>query len=171
MFIQSLRPKPDPDRLRLDGLAPFRGPSRCIGVADRGCAVAQDLALCIDDHPEGAPLMAEGQSPETCIRAFARLTNRGDLAALQPGACFRVRQAKGFRNYLCVDDELTPVCSTSLIPWPASNRSRRRWWRNGWRRPGAVRRIRTSLHKGSDAAPYSAQRPRHSARAAARAPL
>ena len=109
MFIQSLRPKPDPDRLRLDGLAPFRGPARGIGVADRGCAVAQDLALCIDDHPEGAPLMAEGQPPATGILALARLAHGGDLAALHPGARFGVRQAKGFRNYLCVDDELTPV--------------------------------------------------------------
>ena len=36
---------------------------------------------------------------------------------------------------------------------------------------GAARRIRTSLTKGSMAVPYAAQRPRHSARAAARLAL
>ena len=36
---------------------------------------------------------------------------------------------------------------------------------------GAARRIRTSLHKGRMVVPYAAQRPRHSARAAARLAL
>lgn len=34
-----------------------------------------------------------------------------------------------------------------------------------------LRRIRTSLYQASEAAPYAAQRPRHSARAAARLSL
>ena len=36
---------------------------------------------------------------------------------------------------------------------------------------GAARRSRTSLHKGRMVVPYAAQRPRHSARAAARLAL
>ena len=109
MPIQSLRPRPTPDRPRSGGPALCRGPARGVGVADRGCAIAPGPAPCIGNHPEGVPLMAKGPSPVAGFLALARPTNRRDLAALHPGACFRVRQARGFRNRLCIDNELIPV--------------------------------------------------------------